>query len=167
MNKYVARLRGGEHFVSYLRKQGMVIGKGARIFSDISTSESYLIHIGDHTTISNNVQFITHDASIQKAIPQASDLFGRIEIGNNCFIGARSIIMYGVTLPDNTIVAAGSVVTKSISAKGQILGGNPAKIIGTMEELAEKYKNFAINISGLTAEEKKQALTNEKILVKK
>ena len=138
LNKYVARLRGGEHFVSYLRKQGMVIGKGARIFSDISTSESYLIHIGDHTTISNNVQFITHDASIQKAIPQASDLFGRIEIGNNCFIGARSIIMYGVTLPDNTIVAAGSVVTKDIP--GNVVAvGNPCRVLREINEQDKEY----------------------------
>ena len=163
----VARFRGGECLNNYLRKQGMEIGEGARIFSDISTTESYLIRIGDHTTISNDVQFITHDASIQKAIPEASDLFGKIEIGNKCFIGARAIIMYGVTLPDNTIVAAGSVVTKSVLEEGCIVGGNPAKVISTLNKFAEKNSSYAVNIHGLTGEEKRKLLENENVLVKR
>ena len=167
LETYIARLRGGEHLISYLRKKGMEIGEGTRIFCDISTTESYLVRIGDRTTISNNVQLITHDASIQKAIPEASDLFGRIVIGNNCFIGARSIIMYGVTLPDNTIVAAGSVVTKSVLEEGCVIGGNPARIITTLEKFAKKNEPFAVNIHGLSKEEKKTLLENEELLVKR
>lgn len=160
-----ARYRGGEHLIKYLKAQGMRIGNNCRIFCDISTSESYLVEIGDNVTVSGNVTLITHDASIQKAMPDVTDLFGKIKIGNNCFIGHGAIIMYGVTIPDNTIIAAGSVVTKSISVGGKIVGGNPARIIGDIESFAERYKENAVNIKGMTTEDKKKLLENDAILV--
>lgn len=165
ISKYIARFSGGDRLIDYLRKQGMKIGEKPRIFCDISTSESYLVEIGDNVTISNDVQLITHDASISKVLPEYSDLFGKITIGNNCFIGARSIIMYGVTLPDNTIVASGSVVTKSVAESGKIIGGNPAKVIGSVNDFAEKAKKYAVNIHGMTAEQKRELLKNEEKLV--
>ena len=167
IGKTIARFKGGEYLNNYLRRQGMEIGEGTHIFSDISTTESYLIRIGDRTTISNNVQFVTHDASIQKVIPEASDLFGKITIGNNCFIGARAIILYGVSLPDNTIVAAGSVVTKSVCEEGCILAGNPARVVSTCERFAQKNVSFAVNIHGLTEDEKRKLLDNDERLVKR
>lgn len=88
-----------------------------------------MINIGDNVTITDHVSFITHDNSISKVLPDKTDLFGEIVIGNNSFIGAHSIIMYGVSLPEKTIVTAGSVVTKSFSENEIIIGGNPAEII--------------------------------------
>lgn len=167
LKKLKAKYYGGESLISYLRSTGMQIGDGCRIFCDISTSESYLIHIGNNVTISNDVQFVTHDASIQKAMDGVTDIFGRINIGSNCFIGSRSIIMYGVTLADHTIVASGSVVTKSITETGKIIGGNPAKVIGNIESFAEKYQSNAVNISGLTASEKRAVIENERYLVRR
>ena len=60
--------------------------------------------------------------------PFAGWLFGKIEIGNNVFLGMNAIIMPGVKIGDNSIVAAGSIVTKSVPS-GYVVGGNPAKII--------------------------------------
>jgi len=54
-----------------------------------------------------------------------------IKIGRGCFIGARSIILKGVTLGDRVIIGAGSVVTKDIPAYS-IAAGNPARIVGTV-----------------------------------
>lgn len=51
-----------------------------------------------------------------------------VVIEDNVFIGARSIILKGVTIGENSIVGAGSVVTRSIPSN-QIWGGNPAKFI--------------------------------------
>lgn len=167
IKKNYAKAKGGECFLNYLRNSGITIGDNCRIFSDITTTESYLIRIGNGTTISADVVLITHDASIQKVLPEKTDLFGRICIGNNCFIGSNSIIMYGVTLPDNTIVAAGSVVTKSIPESGKIVGGNPARVIGTVKEFGERYDSKAINIRGLSADEKRKLIENEKILIRK
>lgn len=104
------------------------------------TREAYLIDIGDNVTVSTNVTFVTHDNSIKFLYPTKSDIFGKIVIGNNCFIGENSIILYGVTLADNVIVAAGSVVTKSFRDSNIIIGGNPARIINTWERFSEKIK---------------------------
>jgi acetyltransferase-like isoleucine patch superfamily enzyme len=49
-------------------------------------------------------------------------------IGEDCFIGARSIILPGVTIGDNCVVGSGSVVTKDVPT-GSIVAGNPAQII--------------------------------------
>ncbi len=72
-------------------------------------------------------------------------MFGRIIIGDNCFIGQNVTLMYGVTLSNNVIVAAGSVVTKSFTDPYIIIGGNPARKIGTWEQYKEKYSHAAIN----------------------
>lgn len=118
-----------EFMVKYFRKKGVKIGNNCNICSNISSKEKYLIQIGNNVTISEDVLFLTHDASVGKIFGKenGSDLFGRIVIGNNCFIGARSILLYGVTIPDNSIVAAGSVVTKSWDKEGTVYGGNPAR----------------------------------------
>ncbi len=140
------------------REQGMRIGKDVHIFSDIISKEPYMISIGDDTTISGDVLFVTHDNSISKYLPEYTETFGEIIIGRNCFIGMRSIIMPGVTIADNTIVAAGACVTKSCLTSGNVLGGVPAKVIGTVEELKKKNEAYGFSIKGLTLEEKKELL---------
>lgn len=62
--------------------------------------------------------------------------FSSVHIGKNCWIGEKAMIMPGVTIGDNTIIGAGSVVTKSIP-ENSIAVGNPAKVI-------KKY-NFETN----------------------
>ena len=153
-------------FENFLRKRGVNIGDNPHIYSDITTTESYLITIGNNVTISNGVQLITHDNSVCKIIENASDAFGRINIGDNCFIGAKTTIMYGVSLPNNTIVAAGSVVTKSVKEEGKIIGGNPARVIGDINSFAEKMKDYAINIGGLTKKEKRELIENSNLVVR-
>ena len=54
-----------------------------------------------------------------------------VKIGRGCFIGARSIILKGVTLGDRVVIGAGSVVTKDVPAYS-IAAGNPARIVGTI-----------------------------------
>ena len=66
---------------------------------------------------------------------------GTIEIFDNVFIGANSTIMYNVKIGPNAIVAAGSVVTKDVP-EGKIVAGNPAKVIGTIEDLKIKRLNY-------------------------
>lgn len=59
--------------------------------------------------------------------------------GNNCFIGARSTILPGVTIGDNSIVAVGAVVNKSIPS-GEVWGGVPAHYIMKTKDYADKCK---------------------------
>ncbi len=101
--------------------------------------EKELLTIGDDVTVSGEVLFVTHDAAMPKYYNRSGALFGKINIGNRCFIGERAMILYGVTLADNTLVAAGSVVTRSVLESGKIIGGNPARVIGTIDSFVERH----------------------------
>lgn len=150
------------------REKGVKIGQNMRAFSPPSSAEPYLLEFGDNITISTGVKFTTHDNSAIKVIPNSTDIFGRIKIGDNCFIGQNTLILPGVTIANNIIIAAGSVVTKSFNKEGIIIAGNPAKEIGNVEQYKEKYKDYAISTKGLSYEEKKKyLLKNEDKLIMK
>lgn len=146
-----------------MREMGVKIGENTHIFSNIALSEPYLISIGDNCTISTNVSFITHDASVGVIMGREnySDLCGKIVIGNN------SIILYGTTIANNTIIAAGSVVTKSVIEPGCIIGGNPAKIIGKVEKFKDKYKHNFLALHGRNASERKHLILSSGNLIEK
>lgn len=152
-----------EKINNYFRNKGIKIGKNCKIYSNIITGESYLITIDDNVTISNGVQLITHDNSVIKILKGSTDVFGEIKIGRNSFIGAKSIILPGVTLGENILVGSGSVVTKSFKTNGIIIAGNPAKKIREIDkEYIEKVSKNALNIEGLNSKSKR-----EKILLSK
>lgn len=78
------------------------------------------IHIGPETYIAFGAAILTHDMT--------RGLYMNTTIGRRCFIGARSMILPGITVGDESIVAAGSVVTKDVPPR-TIVAGNPAKVI--------------------------------------
>lgn len=85
------------------------------------------IYLGKGTYIAPNVGIITANHKLDN-LDEHED--GRdVTIGKNCWIGMNSVILPGVTLGDHTIVAAGSVVTKSFPAGAVILGGTPARVL--------------------------------------
>ncbi|MGV1055690.1 acyltransferase [Clostridium perfringens] len=67
---------------------------------------------------------------------------GKIEVFDNVFIGANSIIMYNVKIGPNAIIAAGSVVTKDVEP-GTIVGGVPAKVIGNINQMFNKRLEYS------------------------
>lgn len=123
----------------YFRRQGAKIGDNNRIELRCLGAEPYLIRIGNHCTITPGVAFINHDGGTWIFTDEDPSLqkFGTIDIRDNCFIGLNSIIMGNIVIGPNSIVAAGSVVTKDVPP-GTIVGGNPAKVISTIEEYKEK-----------------------------
>ena len=128
-----------------------------------------MIEIGEYCTISTDVTFITHDASVGAFLGRnkKSDLCGRIKIGDNCFIGNNTILLYGVSLPSRTLVAAGSVVTKSIAEEGCIIGGNPAKVIGRVDDFLERNEDFFLSLHGKSYKERKEIILQSKKLIRR
>ena len=146
---------GSDINIMNARRRGTHIGENCRVFSAITAKEPTLITIGNRVTISSEVEFCTHDNAIIKAILGKTDVVGPITIGDDCFVGMRSILMYGVTLGDHCVVAAGSVVTKSFPPR-TVLGGNPASAICAIDQYAEKYKDYAIDFSVIPLEQRPQ-----------
>jgi len=87
------------------------------------------IKIGDYTQIAPNVGIITGNHELTD---NRKHVVKDIDIGKYCWLGMGAIILPGVFLGDYTIVAAGSVVTKSFKEGYCVIGGNPAKIIKTI-----------------------------------
>lgn len=138
-------------YPKYLRRLGVNINEvpgdcwiSPTIFLDSSGYD--LIEIGDNCTISFDVVILIHDYSINNAFRAAGVEGGEfhrvikrpVKIGNNCFIGARAVIMPGAVLGDNCIVGSGAVVRGKVPA-GSIVSGNPATVIAGVEQFAKKH----------------------------
>lgn len=170
--RILSKIFGHKLIINYYRKLGMSIGENSHIFSRLVSSEPFLISIGNNVTISVNVSLLTHDASIGPIVGRNvfSDIVGPISIGNNCFIGANTIILPGVTIPDNSIVAAGSVVTKTITSPsksadnikknndGIIIGGNPAAYICETKDFVNKRQSNFLKLHGLSISNRKDII---------
>lgn len=84
------------------------------------------VRIGDNCLIAPNVGIYTTGHDINPTDRHKKGYAKPITIGNNVWIGGHCVIIGGVTIGDNSIIAAGSVVTKEVPAN-TIFGGNPAK----------------------------------------
>ena len=104
------------------------------------------IKFHNNIAIASGVTFITHDVLhyVLNRVDEDHEYnskLGCIEIMDNVFIGANSIIMPDVRIGSNTIIAAGSIITKDIP-DGWVVGGVPAKKIGTFNDIMKKRQNL-------------------------
>jgi len=118
-------------------KLGMRVGQNCSIQPGVvfDYSHCWLIQIGNNVTIAPGAYLLAHDASMKRSTGYTK--IGLVTIEDDVFIGARAIIMPGVTIGKGAIVAAGSVVTKPVDA-GAVVGGNPARPIAAIEQYAGK-----------------------------
>ena len=96
-------------------------------------------------------------AKVARIIEPRFDVFGKVKIGDNVYIGNNALIMPGVTLGSNILVAAGSVVTKSFM-DNVVIGGNPAHVLSSIEEYYAKNKRYNMNTKGMNRKDKKAIL---------
>lgn len=143
-----------EEWAKYI---GVNIGSNNLIGKNHWSSEPYLITIGSNCQLTD-CHIHTHGGGniIREKYPDF-DMFGKVVIGDWVYIGSGAQIMPGVTIEDHVLVAAGSVVTKSIPA-GCIVAGVPARIIGHSEDYINKNLKWNVHTKGMTASEKKAML---------
>lgn len=142
----------------YARRLGVTIGANCNIATLEFGSEPYLITIGNRVQVTNNVKFITHTGGwVFRSRNPKFDAFGKILIHDNVYIGNNSIILPGVEIGQNVIVGAGSVVTKSIP-QNSVVGGNPARIITSVDELETRMRRYDLSTKLLSPQEKRRYL---------
>ena len=106
------------------------------------------IYVGDYTMFGPNVILATAGHPIlPKLRTQAYQYNMPVHIGKNCWLGAGVIVLPGVTIGDNTVIGAGSVVTKDIPSN-VVAVGNPCRVLREINEHDKKYyfKNRKINL---------------------
>ncbi|MDF2540689.1 MAG: hypothetical protein K0S47_407 [Herbinix sp.] len=133
----------GDLPTSYYIKRGMKVGKNfhRQTATKFDPAHCFLIEIGDNVTIANHVQILAHDQALRNHLGVGK--LGKVVIGNNVFIGAKTIILPNVVIGDNVIIGAGSVVTKDIP-ENTVAVGIPAKVVSSMDCYLEGCKKELI-----------------------
>lgn len=147
--------------IGYARSLGVQVGSNCRFSLSVGTfgTEPYLIKIGDHVELTSNVRFLTHDGSVwvfREKYPEI-DLIAPIVVGNNVFIGMGAMILPGITIGDNCIIGAYSLVTKDIPPNS-VAAGVPARIIRSTNEYWDKVKQSVLYTHRMSAKEKREYL---------
>lgn len=122
-----------------LRAMGMQIAP--RVFLPASTwideSFCFLISIGERSGFGERCSILAHDAQMNEFT--GASRAGRVVIHPSSHIGGGSIILPGVEIGPRTIVAAGSVVSRSLPAD-TVCGGNPARVLCSLDEYLERQR---------------------------
>ena len=106
------------------------------------------IYVGDYTMFGPNVILASAGHPILPELrTQAYQYNMPVHIGKNCWLGAGVIVLPGVTIGDNTVIGAGSVVTKDIPSNVVAIG-NPCRVLREINEHDKKYyfKHRRINL---------------------
>lgn len=138
IKEMIKRLLGKhQETISEMRKRGVVIGENVHILnSNIDHGHGFLITIGNNVTITG-ATVLAHDASIYKVLGKSK--VGRVEIGNDVFIGINTTILMNTKIGNRIVIGAGSVVS-GVIPDNSVVVGNPAKIIGTFDDYINKHK---------------------------
>jgi hypothetical protein len=137
--------------IAYLRRLGVRIGRGTTVIARVQDfgSEPWLIELGSRVSIAAGVLFITHDGAtrvFRHLFPDGSiygNRFAPVRVLDNTIIGARVILMPGVTIGPDSVVGAGSIVTRDVPPRS-IAAGVPAKVLCSLDEYIERYREERI-----------------------
>ncbi len=115
------------------------LGKGVYANFNLTLVDDTHIYIGDYTMIGPNVTIATAGHPILPELRKKAYQYNSpVHIGKNCWIGAGVVILPGVSIGDNTVIGAGSIVTKDIPAD-VVAVGNPCKVLREIGEHDREY----------------------------
>lgn len=151
-----------------MRDKFYFLGKNVELYTVHFGTEPYLISIHDNVICAANVEFINHDVSVFNAARYLGlrrgdiDKVGSIELFDNCFVGAKTILMPNCSVGKNSIIAAGSIVTKHVP-DNEVWGGIPAKFIMKTEDYFAKLQAQSEKFPWMPLD-KKHGMTEEQII---
>ncbi len=134
------------------------VGKGTYINVNCNFIDDGRITIGNAVMFGPAVTIATVGHPINPALREYM-YCDHVTIGDNCWIGANSVICPGVTIGENTVIGAGSVVTKDIPANA-VAAGNPCKVIREIDERDLRYYYRDREITAEDLEEEKALRNN-------
>jgi acetyltransferase-like isoleucine patch superfamily enzyme len=148
--------------VRYARSIGVRVGNGVKFYGmtpGMFGTEPWLITLGNNVHIVSGCQFVNHDGGvlILRHLHPDLELTKPIKVGNNVYLGINCLILPGVTIGDNVIVGAGSVVTRDIPANS-VAAGVPARVIKTLDAYLARAQAQSLGLGGLSPKEKEAAL---------
>ena len=103
--------------VTMYRRMGVAIGKNCKIQGGVIIDYSHYWHItiGENVTIAPCVHILAHDASTKLHLGYTK--IGKVDIGNNVFIGVNATLYDGLIISDETLVGAGAIISKNTKRK--------------------------------------------------
>ncbi len=148
--------------LGYARRLGVTLGERVRFYGMkpwMFSTEPWLITIGDDVHITSGCQFVTHDGGtlVLRHRDPTLEVTAPITIGNRVYLGMQTIVLPGVTIGDDVVIGAGSVVTKDVPSNS-VAVGSPARVIKTLDEYFEQLQEKSLGFGHLNAAEKAQAL---------
>lgn len=133
----------GPEFAKLIKHHGLFysMGENCSINPDSVIGDAHWVRMGNNVRLAS-CTLLAHDGVINmlmNAYNVKLDAVGKIDIGNNVFIGNRATVLRGVTIGDNVVIAAGAVVANDVPSNS-VVGGVPARFICKTEDLVERLK---------------------------
>jgi acetyltransferase-like isoleucine patch superfamily enzyme len=133
----------GLEWAAWLKARGTLFAMGDRCSVQTNTvfTDPKYVRLGSNVRLSGCTLF-GHDGSVNMlnaAYGCALDSAGKIDIRDNVFIGHNAIVLPGVTIGPDAIVAAGAVVTRDVPANS-IVAGVPARVVSRLDQHVERMK---------------------------
>lgn len=158
LQKLIYRERSSsEAYINYLKKLGVRIGEETHFYgprdSNVDETRPYLVEIGRNVHLAPRVVILTHDYGWTVLRDVYHEMVGsgdKVTIEDNVFVGLRTTILKGVTIGENSIIGANSLVTKDIPPNS-VAAGVPAKVICTIDEYWNRRKNERVKEAKITA----------------
>ena len=155
------RVQAARDPVGFARRIGVTVGEGCKLVAIGRVtfgSEPYLITLGNKVAVAAEARFITHDGGLwvfRDKYPNI-DHVAPIVVHDNVMIGLGAVIMPGIEIGPNAVVAARAVVTRPVPA-GTVVAGLPARVICTIDEYEANALPRVMHTAHLSMEQRKAA----------
>lgn len=157
----------GARYTNWLRKKGCKVGDGVQWHGlrdiSIDVTRPSLIEIGNNVCFTQGNIILTHGFDwfvLRNLYDEIIASSGKVVIGDNVFLGTRCMILKGVTIGNNCIIGACSLVTKDIP-QNSVAVGVPARVVCTIEDYYNKRKREYINEAFVYARSIKENLKRD------